>query len=99
MALPAFGFLLTPNCARTCAIVDDTLDQNLHGAAGFLAAEKPRGHDARIVEDEQIAIAKIVGDIGELPVRERFFLHVDNSNRLAERCGNGACAISSAGRS
>ena len=72
-------------------IVDDAFDQNLDGATGFLlVSEQSRGNDARIVEDEQIAIAKIIGDVGELPIGECFVLDVDNQQTarraLRQRC-------------
>ena len=75
------------------------LEQQLDPAAAFLRAANPRGHDARVVEHQQVVRAQQPRKLAEIEVAPQPARAVERSIRLAPRVSAGRCAISSVGSS
>ena len=96
-----FAYRLAGAHLRQCPIrTDGALEKNLDPSAGRLGAVQARGDHARVIEDQQVAWTQQRWQVGEMPGPAgcRSLPSTDRS-RLADRAGNGACAISSGGSS
>ena len=65
----------------------DPLDQDLHRAAGVLAPVQPRRQHAGVVEHQQVAGAKEVGQLAEHAVLARLRRHVEQQHAAGRTFG------------
>jgi len=75
------------------------LEQQLDPAAAFLRAANPRGHDAGVVEHQQVIRAQQPRKLAEIESRRSPLAPSSASIRLPPRVSAGRCAISSVGSS
>jgi ATP-dependent DNA helicase RecG len=79
------------------AVRQHPFDQHLDRAAARLAAEQARPDHARVVDDDEVAVAQQIGQLAEHAVDR--CRPLASSSRDALRSAAGCCAISSGGSS